>query len=188
MLFPRCEVFAVLFTQAIHDHIYVDMLPMPADAEVASDRYFGSLLDSMLRHLLCHGRFCICGFRMLFHPAASRSLFCETTGLFMSIAGGVSWEEVLLPLRHVSSAWIWTFCFIFYISFTYFAVSRPQEALYRGHLCEGTCDAPLRSCMVRSSNQGIECRHSSPSAGCWHLISPVWYLTCFLHAQWTLDT
>ncbi|OLQ06521.1 Ankyrin-1 [Symbiodinium microadriaticum] len=92
-------VFAVLFTQAIHDHIYVDMLPMPADAEVASDRYFGSLLDSML-------------------------------SLFMSIAGGVSWEEVLLPLRHVSSAWIWTFCFIFYISFTYFAVLNVVTAVF----------------------------------------------------------
>ena len=59
---PRSEVFAVLFTQTIHDHIYVDMLPMPTDAEVASDRYFGSLLDSMLRPLPCHGRFCIVGY------------------------------------------------------------------------------------------------------------------------------
>jgi len=92
-------VFAVLFTQTIHDHIYVDMLPMPTDAEVASDRYFGSLLDSML-------------------------------SLFMSIAGGVSWEEVLLPLRHVSSAWIWISCFIFYISFTYFAVLNVVTAVF----------------------------------------------------------
>lgn len=35
--------------------------------------------------------------------------------LFMSIAGGVSWEEVLKPLLHVSS--LWALCFIFYICF-----------------------------------------------------------------------
>ena len=33
--------------------------------------------------------------------------------LFMSIAGGVSWEEVIAPLRIISP--VWTLCYIFYI-------------------------------------------------------------------------
>lgn len=36
--------------------------------------------------------------------------------LFMSIAGGVSWEEAFRPLLHVST--IWAMCFIFYICFS----------------------------------------------------------------------
>ena len=36
--------------------------------------------------------------------------------LFMSIAGGVSWEELLKPLLHVSA--LWALCFIFYICFS----------------------------------------------------------------------
>jgi len=40
--------------------------------------------------------------------------------LYMSIAGGVSWEDVITPLRAVSE--FWAFLFLFYISFTYFAV------------------------------------------------------------------
>ncbi|CAE7763345.1 ANK1 [Symbiodinium pilosum] len=48
----------------------------------------------------------------------------------MSIAGGVSWEGVLLPLRHISEAWIWTTCFIIYISFTYFAVLNVVTAVF----------------------------------------------------------
>lgn len=48
--------------------------------------------------------------------------------LFMSIAGGVSWEEVLKPLLHVSS--LWALCFIFYICFTYFAVLNVVTAVF----------------------------------------------------------
>ena len=39
--------------------------------------------------------------------------------LFMSIAGGVSWEEVVAPLQHISL--VWTGMFLIYIGFTYFA-------------------------------------------------------------------
>eukprot|EP00913_Durusdinium_trenchii_P011867 g11146.t1 len=40
--------------------------------------------------------------------------------LFMSIAGGVSWQEVLEPVKEVSTWWV--FLFLFFISFTEFAV------------------------------------------------------------------
>lgn len=40
--------------------------------------------------------------------------------LFMSIAGGVSWEAVIEPLWFISP--VWALLFLFYISFTYFAV------------------------------------------------------------------
>lgn len=39
--------------------------------------------------------------------------------LFMSIAGGVSWEEVIGPLGEISPAW--SGMFLIYIGFTYFA-------------------------------------------------------------------
>ncbi|CAE7939157.1 Cacna1h, partial [Symbiodinium sp. KB8] len=40
--------------------------------------------------------------------------------LFMAICGGVSWEDVLEPLEHISLVWV--VVFLFYIQFTYFAV------------------------------------------------------------------
>lgn len=40
--------------------------------------------------------------------------------LFMSISGGVSWENVISPLKKISTAWV--VVYLFYISFTYFAV------------------------------------------------------------------
>ena len=48
------------------------------------------------------------------------SLDLTMLSLYMSIAGGVSWEDVITPLRGVSE--VWAFLFLFYISFTYFAV------------------------------------------------------------------
>jgi len=48
--------------------------------------------------------------------------------LFMSIAGGVSWEDVLEPLRQVSE--IWVVLFIMYVSFTYFAVLNVVTAVF----------------------------------------------------------
>lgn len=83
-------VFAVLFAQAVHDHTQdPNMPPLSVGADEARERYFGSLLDTML-------------------------------SLFMSIAGGVSWEHVIFPLKAVNT--IWVVCFLFYVSFTYFAV------------------------------------------------------------------
>merc|ERR1712151_964721 len=40
--------------------------------------------------------------------------------LFMSISGGISWHDVLKPLRGLS--WICLLLFLTYITFTYFAV------------------------------------------------------------------
>ena len=37
--------------------------------------------------------------------------------LFMAIANGVSWEDILAPLRAISSAWV--LLFLFYVAFTY---------------------------------------------------------------------
>ncbi|CAE7517566.1 Cacna1i [Symbiodinium natans] len=54
--------------------------------------------------------------------------------LFMSIAGGVSWEQVVWPLRAMSEAWIWVF--LFYISFTYFAVLNVVTAVF----CQSAID------------------------------------------------
>ena len=42
------------------------------------------------------------------------SLSDTMLSLFMSIAGGVSWEDVITPLRAVSE--FWAFLFLFYIS------------------------------------------------------------------------
>ncbi|CAJ1337572.1 unnamed protein product [Effrenium voratum] len=55
--------------------------------------------------------------------------------LFMSIAGGVSWVEVLAPLKFISSAW--TVCFLFYIAFTYFAVLNVVTAVF----CQSAIEA-----------------------------------------------
>ena len=48
------------------------------------------------------------------------SLANSMLSLFKSIAGGVSWEDVLGPLASISV--VWALLFLFYISFTYFAV------------------------------------------------------------------
>jgi len=48
------------------------------------------------------------------------SLEQSMLSLFMSIAGGVSWEQVIFPLKKISTFWV--FAFVFYIAFTYFAV------------------------------------------------------------------
>ncbi|OLQ08143.1 Voltage-dependent N-type calcium channel subunit alpha-1B [Symbiodinium microadriaticum] len=52
----------------------------------------------------------------LLEPAPETSMLA----LFMSIAGGVSWMEVVGELQLLSTGWV--FVFIFYIAFTYFAV------------------------------------------------------------------
>ena len=75
-------VFAVLFCQAVHDHVMDTSAPALTEAEdMARIKYFGSLPDTML-------------------------------SLFMSIAGGVSWEDVVFPLKAVHIVWV--FCFLFY--------------------------------------------------------------------------
>lgn len=48
------------------------------------------------------------------------NLWLSMLSLFMSITGGVSWEQLLVPLHAVSPFWV--FVFLFYVSFTIFAV------------------------------------------------------------------
>ncbi|OLQ09302.1 Voltage-dependent T-type calcium channel subunit alpha-1H [Symbiodinium microadriaticum] len=66
-------------------------------------------------------------FAVLFCQAASwlavryfGSVSDTMISLFMSIAAGVSWENVIAPLRLISG--MWALVFILYVSFTYFAV------------------------------------------------------------------
>jgi len=56
------------------------------------------------------------------------SVLMTMLSLFMSIAGGVSWEDVVMPLMAIS--WVWVGCFIFYVSFTYFAVLNVVTAVF----------------------------------------------------------
>ncbi|CAE7711824.1 unnamed protein product, partial [Symbiodinium pilosum] len=48
--------------------------------------------------------------------------------LFMSLSGGVSWEQALSPLKEISA--IWVICYIGYVSFTYFAVLNVVTAVF----------------------------------------------------------
>ncbi|CAJ1330511.1 unnamed protein product [Effrenium voratum] len=74
-------VFAVLFVQAVHDHLSDPDLPSLSERELeASQRYFGSLADTML-------------------------------SLFMCIAGGVNWVDVQEPLKGISTMWVFFFLF-----------------------------------------------------------------------------
>lgn len=56
--------------------------------------------------------------------------------LYMSISGGVSWFEVMRPLREVSS--VWMFVFLAYISFTYFAVLNVVTGVFCQSAIEST--------------------------------------------------
>ena len=95
----KAQVFAVLFVQAVQDHILdPDNPALPEREMIATQRYFSSLPDTML-------------------------------SLFMSIAGGASWEDVQAPLKAISTVWV--FFFLFFVSFTYFAVSRQAFFLCR---------------------------------------------------------
>ncbi|CAK9004452.1 Ankyrin-1 [Durusdinium trenchii] len=64
-----------------------------------------------------------------------RSLPITMLTLFMSIAGGVDWEDPLLAVSAVSP-W-WTLLFLFYISFTYFAVLNVVTAVF----CQSAIEA-----------------------------------------------
>lgn len=90
------QVFAVLFVQAVQDHILdPDNPALPEREMIATQRYFSSLPDTML-------------------------------SLFMSIAGGASWEDVQAPLKAISTVYVF---FLFFVSFTYFAVSRLADSV-----------------------------------------------------------
>ncbi|CAJ1420926.1 unnamed protein product [Effrenium voratum] len=115
-------VFAVLFTQAVGDALlFGEQLPL--EQRQASERYFGTLEETML-------------------------------SLFMCIAGGVSWEEVVRPLKAISTAWV--FVFLFYIAFTYFAVLN----VVTGVFCQSAIDSAQNDqAMVLQSIQANKQAH-----------------------------
>ncbi|CAJ1351995.1 unnamed protein product [Effrenium voratum] len=83
-------VFAVLFTQAVYEHKNDPAAPAMPLREAEASTRY---FGSLAESML---------------------------SLFMSIAGGVSWEEVIGPLKEISI--VWALCFVFYVAFTYFAV------------------------------------------------------------------
>mmetsp|Transcript_23564 Transcript_23564/g.54738 ORF Transcript_23564/g.54738 Transcript_23564/m.54738 type:complete len:579 (-) Transcript_23564:257-1993(-) len=93
-------VFAVLFTQTVNE--YLRGLSDPSTSLSAME------LDASDRYF--------------------GSLWRSMLTLFMSVSGGVSWEDTLLPLEKISSFWV--LCYIFYISFTYFAVLNVVTAVF----------------------------------------------------------
>jgi len=71
-------------------------------------------------------------------PEADRyfnSLLEAMLSLFMCISGGVSWENVIYPLWRLSPAWV--VVFVFYVSFTYFAVLN----VVTGVFCQSAIDS-----------------------------------------------
>lgn len=74
-------VFALIFTQAVADHVLDPMTPaLPELDQEASRKYFGSLLETML-------------------------------SLFMTISDGVSWEKIISVLSSISLVWTSFFIF-----------------------------------------------------------------------------
>lgn len=63
------------------------------------------------------------------------NLWLSMLSLFMSITGGVSWEQLLVPLHAVSPFWV--FVFLFYVSFTIFAVLN----VVTGVFCQSAIDS-----------------------------------------------
>eukprot|EP00439_Symbiodinium_sp_Y106_P036461 s2504_g4.t1 len=55
--------------------------------------------------------------------------------LFMAISGGMNWRELVYVLEEISVAW--EFCFLFYVSFTYFAVLNVVTAVF----CQAAIDS-----------------------------------------------
>ncbi|OLQ00044.1 Voltage-dependent T-type calcium channel subunit alpha-1I [Symbiodinium microadriaticum] len=98
-------VFAVLFTQAVNAHIYD---PEATSMSAANLEFSAKYFGSLPDTML---------------------------SLFMAIANGVSWEDILAPLRAISSAWV--LLFLFYVAFTYFAVLN----VVTGVFCQSAIDS-----------------------------------------------
>ncbi|CAE7443123.1 Cacna1h [Symbiodinium natans] len=98
-------VFAVMFSQAVNDYLLDPEAPTLPERE----------------HEAC----------VLYFGSLWRTM----TSLFMSIAGGTNWEELLFPLELISP--VWTFAFLFYIAFTYFAVLN----VVTGFFCQGAIES-----------------------------------------------
>lgn len=75
--------------------------------------------------------------------------------LFMSIAGGVSWEEVIAPLGAISV--IWSSIFLVYFFFTYFAVLNVVTAVF----CQTAIDSAQNdhAMMAQSILENKEAHH-----------------------------
>eukprot|EP00435_Cladocopium_sp_Y103_P043006 s66_g12.t1 len=74
-------VFALIFTQAVADHVMDPMMPDLEELDKeASKKYFGSLMETML-------------------------------SLFMTISDGVSWEKIISVLSSISLVWTAFFIF-----------------------------------------------------------------------------
>jgi len=101
-------VFAVMFSQAVNDYLADPDSPPLPERE----------------HEAC----------LLYFG----SLRATMTSLFMSIAGGTNWEELVFPLELISP--VWTVIFLFYISFTYFAVLN----VVTGFFCQGAIESAQR--------------------------------------------
>eukprot|EP00434_Breviolum_minutum_P026505 symbB.v1.2.023431.t1/scaffold2143.1/size88057/2 len=102
-------VFSVLFAQAVGDALI---------------QYSTGSPDNVLDDVD------IAGMRRYFGTLEDTML-----SLFMSIAGGVSWEEVVRPLKVISVFWV--VVFLFYIAFTYFAVLN----VVTGVFCQSAIDS-----------------------------------------------
>ncbi|CAJ1383392.1 unnamed protein product [Effrenium voratum] len=98
-------VFAVLLAEAVSGYVQDPSNPALPDVEAAAVEKY---------------------YRSLFHTMLS---------LFMSISGGVSWQEVLAPLEYISSMWVMVF--LFYVAFTYFAVLN----VVTGVFCQSAIDS-----------------------------------------------
>eukprot|EP00434_Breviolum_minutum_P011077 symbB.v1.2.009774.t1/scaffold630.1/size178988/3 len=91
-------VFAVLFTQAVNDYIQDPNSPPLPEREQLAAQRYYASLGDTM------------------------------LSLFMSIANGVSWHELVAPLRNISIVWV--LLFLFYIFFTYFAVLNVVTAVF----------------------------------------------------------
>lgn len=103
-------VFAILFTQAVSDY------------KVALDvGLVDALMDEELHDVLTY------------HWG---SLADSMLSLFMAISGGVSWLDVVMPIRKIGVLWL--LVFLVYMTFTYFAVLNVVTGVFCQSAIEST--------------------------------------------------
>ncbi|CAK9077161.1 Voltage-dependent L-type calcium channel subunit alpha-1D (CHCACHA1D) (Voltage-gated calcium channel subunit alpha Cav1.3) [Durusdinium trenchii] len=104
--------FAVLFTQVVHDLTSVELESVTSEEERA-------YLEQV----------------QIYAKQYFSTLPQAMLTLYMSIANGVSWEQVLVPLHAVH--WIWECVFVFYIAFATLAVLN----VITGVFCQSAIDS-----------------------------------------------
>lgn len=131
LLFLIIYIFALLFTQAVDEFIFKENKIDQLTPEEASAS------DQY--------------FGTLFHSMLT---------LFMSIAGGVSWEDAIAPLMAISTVWL--LAFLFYVSFTYFAVLN----VVTGVFCQSAIESAQqdRAAVVQSMLENKEAHLSKMRA------------------------